>query len=191
MSVVDYLLDSKRLGQLGPVRLGQVVREATRRGDAGVQYAAFVALDEWYEGQMELLMEAEVLGPPIGKGRPKSVRTKVGVRNYTPATTAAWEQAAAMVFQAAWGKEQYSGPAVLHVEAVFDRPKALLRKKDPEGRFWRPKKPDADNVLKIVADAIVKAAVVEDDRQIVRWAIRSCYAAKGHGSLVAVKLFKL
>jgi Holliday junction resolvase RusA-like endonuclease len=54
--------------------------------------------------------------------------------------------------------------------------------------MWRPTKPDGDNVLKAVADALQDAGVVTDDKVIVTATVESLYAAKGEGPSVEVSL---
>jgi Holliday junction resolvase RusA-like endonuclease len=67
------------------------------------------------------------------------------------------------------------------VKAIKSRPQRLTRKSDPEGLMWRTTKPDADNVLKIVLDAIETAGIVTGDQQVALVECRSLYAEKvGH-----------
>jgi Holliday junction resolvase RusA-like endonuclease len=58
------------------------------------------------------------------------------------------------------------GPIEVHVEAWFSRPKSRVWKTKPMPAEWHTKKPDADNVLKAVLDALNGVAWV-DDAQIV------------------------
>lgn len=137
---------------------------------------------------MTILLETKIPGQPVGKARPR-ITTRYGKTvAYTPAKTRNWESMAAKIFKRAWGQRPpYDGPSQIHVVAVSRRPQRLLRKKDPHGRMWRQAKPDGDNVLKSVADAIEKAGVVKDDKDIVRMSADSVYAAKGEEECVWVK----
>jgi len=196
----EYRRKVLRLSDLDIEDVGAVFQAASRRGEAHVQYAAFCILDDWITRFLPLFFRVEILGPPIGKARPKSVRikTKDGrtiPHTYTPTKTSEWEQAAAFLFKNQLRKstervQLITGPVVLKVEAIADRPKRLYRKKDPEGRIWRETIPDGDNVLKTVGDALDKS-VLGNDKQIVSWSIRGCYAAKYEGSMVVVRLYRL
>jgi Holliday junction resolvase RusA-like endonuclease len=196
----EYQKRKALLPSLDYGEVGEVFREATRRGEACVQYEAFCILDDWITRYMSRIFEVEILGPPIGKARPKSARIKtkegrVFTHTYTPTKTSEWEQAAAFLFknQLRMVTERVQlivGPVVLKVEAVADRPKRLYRKKDPEGRIWRETIPDGDNVLKTVGDALDKS-VLGNDKQVVSWSIRGCYAAKYEGSMTVVRLYRL
>jgi len=60
--------------------------------------------------------------------------------------------------------EPLTEPLSLSVQFVFPRPKRLQRKRDPAWRLPKPDKPDADNLLKAVMDAL-NQVVWADDRQ--------------------------
>lgn len=127
------------------------------------------------------ILKVTIPGQPVGKGRPRLTTRGGFARAFTPAKTRAWETMAAALIRAApapWNLPTDKPVRVL-VEAVGQRPKTLLRKKDPEGRLWRPTKPDIDNVGKAVMDALVLAGFLKDDVQVVELTARSLYAAKG------------
>jgi len=109
---------------------------------------------------------------------------------FRPASTAQWEDNAAGLFAVAWhGLDPLTQPCRLTVRAVAKRPQRLCRKKDPAGRIWRTTKPDLDNVVKAVCDALVRARVIIDDTHIS--ALHSCaslYAAKEQDPCVEVEL---
>lgn len=137
----------------------------------------------------EDVLNCVVPGQPVGKGRPRVTRTG---HAFTPKKTRAWEASASTLFRIAnKSKRQIEGPVGLWVEAVAARPKRLQRRNDPVDRIWRQSRPDGDNVLKIVADALEKAGVIQNDSQIVEWFCRSYYAAKGEEPCVAVRVFRL
>lgn len=124
-----------------------------------------------------------IAGEPIGKGRPRVVRTKSGnVRGVTPQKTREWERYAVRVLVWWWrGRPPLVGPVKVSVKAIKSRPQRLTRKSDPEGLMWRTVTPDADNVLKIVLDSIETAGIVTGDQQVALVECRSLYAEKvGH-----------
>ena len=135
------------------------------------------------------MLTLSIPGDPVGKGRPRVTVRAGHAHAYTPQRTAAWESGAAWLMRNEWGiRAPYEGIVRVTVEAVASRPKRLLRKGDPEGRMWRPAKPDADNVLKAVLDALVNAGVLRDDVQAVEVIARSWYASKGEGPSVEVNV---
>jgi Holliday junction resolvase RusA-like endonuclease len=94
------------------------------------------------------LLRLTILGEPVGKGRPR-VSTRNGViRSYTPKKTRDWEK-----------------------DAV------ALARKNPGIRLWRVARPDIDNVIKAVADAIQKAEIITNDSRICSVLGTSCYGA--------------
>ena len=94
-----------------------------------------------------------------------------GRRTYMPAEHRAWEDAAVVQLrgQRTPGDATFTGFVTVSIEAWMPRPKArpdwFPREPWKAGRAWAtPTKPDADNIAKIVLDAMVKADVLEDDR---------------------------
>jgi len=136
---------------------------------------------------MELIpiLSVTILGQPVGKGRP---RMSPRGHAYTPGKTREWEAGAAGAMALAWPFVPLEEPVAVTVRAVSSRPRKLMRRIDPPGRMWRTAKPDADNVLKIVCDALEKAGVVADDRYIVMMSVQSLYVAKGETARVEVEL---
>ena len=137
----------------------------------------------------ELLMEALVPGDPIGKGRPRGTARGGYVKLYTPKRTADWERAAALLVRNAWKRAPYEGPVHVEFDAVFHRPKRLLRKRDPEGRVWHVSKPDIDNVAKSGLDSLVMAGMIRDDVQCVSLQCRSMYTSKAEGPCLELRVY--
>jgi Holliday junction resolvase RusA-like endonuclease len=139
-----------------------------------------------------ILLSVKIPGAPVGKGRPRITTVGGFARAYTPAKTRSWEKDAAAVFAAAWGnQEPLAVPVAVSIDAVSKRPGSLSRRKDPDGRMWRPAKVDADNVAKAVNDALENAGVVLDDYYIVDLHVRSLYTAKGEEPRVEVTLRRI
>ena len=127
----------------------------------------------------------EVPGEPIGKARPRVVDGHA----YTPSRTKAYEEAVRLAYKQAvkdrpelerrWDKDAQLS---IQIAAFYQVPKKVSRQmKAAMLRFEdRPrKKPDLDNVLKIVSDAL-NGLAYHDDSQIVHmdaskyWAITPC-----------------
>jgi len=132
-------------------------------------------------------MKVSIPGQPVGKGRHRSARIGKFVRHYTPTKTVCWEALALSIMEDQHTGMPFDVPVRMHVVAVGKRPKRLMRKKDPEGRMWRCTKPDGDNVLKAVCDAMVKAGIVIDDTHLIDQHVLSVYAAKGEQPCVEVE----
>ena len=86
----------------------------------------------------------------------------------------AYRKAVAWAAKAA-GAKPIEGPVVMHVVAVFPRPKTLRRKKDPRGLIPKQSKPDMKNVLCGIEDAL-EGICYRNDSQIVRHHLSKCWA---------------
>lgn len=108
-----------------------------------------------------------VEGQPEGKARPRFTRAGI---TFTPKKTVAYEERIRDRFLQAGGKMvPYGGYVFINVEAIFDIPKSYPKKKREAclcGGIRPDKKPDADNILKAVLDAL-NGVAYEDDRQVV------------------------
>lgn len=113
-------------------------------------------------------MEFVVLGAPQGKARPRFSRKSGTV--YTPKKTANYEKKIAAEYQRNGGPCFPAGTYVrVHVKAVFPIPQSWSKVKRQEAAndLLRPdKKPDIDNILKVVLDAL-NGVAYEDDKQVV------------------------
>jgi Holliday junction resolvase RusA-like endonuclease len=122
-----------------------------------------------------------VPGEPTGKGRPRVVRLPNGASHtYTPEKTAAYERRVQHEYWRQTNCARFAdGDALaLKIEAYCGIPKNASRAKRAamESGALRPaKKPDIDNILKAVADALNTIAY-RDDTQIVDARIRKMYS---------------
>ncbi len=112
-----------------------------------------------------------VLGEPTGKGRPKFDTRGPYVRAVTPKKTANYETLVRMEYEAQCGGFAFGKDAALGmlVTAYKPIPKGTSKRKAAQmlNNEVRPcKKPDWDNVGKIVCDAL-NAVAYYDDAQIV------------------------
>ena len=106
-----------------------------------------------------------VHGKPVGKQRPRTVRTRGGgVRTYTPKETVAFERAVALAGRGA-GLRPVEGPVSVEVVAVYEPPTSWSerRKREAMGQPHQGRG-DADNVLKSVCDALEGVAYPGDHR---------------------------
>lgn len=133
-------------------------------------------------------MQFIVNGRPQGKKRPRFSRISHTV--YTPRETISYENQIAMAFKAGGGRCIPEGQCVaVSVTAFFPVPKSYSkgrRKACIDGAIRPDKKPDIDNVLKVVLDAL-NGLAYDDDKQVIE-AICRKYYTDGEGYLwVAIK----
>ena len=64
------------------------------------------------------------------------------------------------------------------------------RKRTPVPRKWRTKKPDLDNMIKLVKDAC-SGIVFLDDNQIVKMSAEKIQCAQGEAPFTRVRFFEL
>ena len=120
-----------------------------------------------------MILRFSVPGLPIGKARPRFASGHA----YTPRRTRAYEDevtlsALVAMRSHATGRGRLrrtpfplEGPLSLTVRAYFPRPKSHPR------RQWHPAKPDGDNVVKAIADALEVAGAYRDDARIVHFEV--------------------
>lgn len=104
-----------------------------------------------------------VPGTPRGKQRPRFWNG----RAVTPKETREYEQAIALVAKSK-GAQPYEFPCRIEITAVFEPSASWTRKKTQaalEGRLHHTKRPDADNAMKIVLDAL-NGVAWKDDAQV-------------------------
>ena len=122
------------------------------------------------------MYEFEMIGEPVGKARPR-MNTRTG-RAYTPTNTKLYEYSLRQ-----WFIREY--PSFVPIEsrvkvtiiAYFGIPKSTSKKKAAEmlaGNISPTKKPDADNIIKIVLDAMNNFAF-KDDTQVTKLEIEKKY----------------
>jgi Holliday junction resolvase RusA-like endonuclease len=124
------------------------------------------------------VIELVIPGEPKGKGRPKFVRATG--RAFTPKPTRLAEEFVRQVWMRAGSPRLDEGPLAVEVEVVLARPQGHRRRDGSLGAVglrspWPTKRPDWDNVAKLVADSL-NGLAYRDDAQIVdarvvkRWA---------------------
>ena len=120
------------------------------------------------------MIEFTIPGEPRGKSRPRVVRLKNGAStSYTPDKTVAYEDLARQRFRQQWPSAELpfpdKTPVCVMITACFSIPKSASKKARAamtEGLISPTKKPDVDNVIKIVLDAL-NGFAWHDDAQVV------------------------
>ena len=119
----------------------------------------------------------EVPGKITGKARPR-VNTMTG-RAYTPGNTKDYEMLIKQYFKIKYPKfETLEGRIHVKIIAYFEPPKQTSKKQVElmlKNSISPTKKPDIDNVIKIVLDALNKMAF-RDDSQITKIEIEKRYS---------------
>lgn len=116
-------------------------------------------------------LEFTVPGEPISQGRPRFSTRGGFARAYDPKKSRDGKAVVKLcardaVLEVGWN-EPMSGPIEMLVQFGIALPKSQYRKRTPIPRKWRVKKPDIDNLMKLVKDAC-SGVVFLDDNQVVR-----------------------
>ena len=114
---------------------------------------------------MELL-NVTVLGQPIPKARPRFSKGHA----YTPKRTKDYEK----LIQANLPNIKIHEPIEVQITAIFKRPQRLKTKHSPSGLIPHTKRPDLDNVVKAILDALNNILV--DDSQVYSIQAKKFYA---------------
>lgn len=134
---------------------------------------------------MNEVIRITVPGQPQGKGRARVCLRGGYARAYTPDSTAAYEN----LIKLAYGNRGISVvPVELAVTAYYRIPKAFSKKKRNEalsGAVRPQTKPDIDNVVKVVCDALNKVAY-NDDTQVVK-IVAEKYYGETPGIVIEIK----
>ena len=124
-----------------------------------------------------MIYEFEVPGKITGKGRPR-VNTETAIA-YTPAKTKNYEELIKQYFIIKYrGIDFLEGRIFITIKAFISIPKNASKKEKEEmlkGKISPTKKPDIDNIAKIVLDALNKLAF-KDDNQVTKLNLEKIYA---------------
>ena len=99
-------------------------------------------------------MQFTILGPPVGKGRPRATIRNGKINVYTPGKTRSYEETVALLYLAAGGAKLI-GPVRIRIDATFEMPMSWsMKKRKATDGTWCEKKPDHDNISKIISDSL-------------------------------------
>lgn len=126
-------------------------------------------------------------GEPQGKGRPRFSVINGHANARTPDKTVIYENLVRMEYRRQCGDARFPDDAVLRMEilAVFAIPASAskAKKQRMENGELRPtKKPDMDNIVKVIADSL-NGIAYRDDAQIV-----DCGISKRYGDVPRVEV---
>lgn len=131
------------------------------------------------------MIEFTIPGDPRGKARPRVVRLKNGASmSYTPDKTVEYEELIRQRFRQQWPSTElpfpYKTPVCVMITACFGIPKSTSKKARTamlSGQTYPTKKPDVDNVVKIVLDAL-NGFAWHDDAQVIDLHISKTYTER-------------
>lgn len=132
-----------------------------------------------------------VEGTPLGKGRPRYVRTQKGIMTYTPEQTVNYENLVKLSYINGAGPVKLEGPLQVTIECYFPVPASTSRKKRDQmlrGEIRHTKKPDCDNLAKSILDAL-NGVAYDDDKQICRLDVFKNYGDRA-GAVVTIEELK-
>lgn len=127
----------------------------------------------------------EIKEKAIGKQRPRySSKMK---RMYTPAKTSSFEEKVKWAFKSKYNieTELSTKPFKAKIIAIFEPPKSISKKKKEELLYSEyTKKPDVDNIAKIILDSL-NGLAYKDDNQVSELLVFKQY---GNENLIIVEL---
>lgn len=112
------------------------------------------------------MVRIRIPGKPMGKQRARTLKNGY---SYTPEQTVCYENLVRLIYRESGGGYM-EGPLKARVKIVYDIPKSTTKKNRAAmeaGKMFPTKKPDIDNVQKIIFDAL-NGIAYKDDTQIVR-----------------------
>lgn len=125
-----------------------------------------------------MIYEFEVPGKIIGKGRPR-INSYTG-SVYTPTRTKDYETLVEQYFLLKYPRfKPFEGRVQVEINANFEIPKSTKKAEKElmlENKINPTKKPDIDNIVKIILDAM-NGIAFKDDTQITKLSVEKKYAA--------------
>lgn len=121
-----------------------------------------------------------VLGEPKGKGRPKFTTRGGYARAITPEQTVSYENLIMVEYRRQCGTRRFDDKDMIGIRIVayYGIPKSVSKKKRKEmlsGDIRPTKKPDNDNIVKVIEDALNDVAY-KDDKNIVDCVVQKFYS---------------
>lgn len=121
----------------------------------------------------------KVIGEPVGKGRPRFTRAGT---TYTPRKTAEYESLVRLEYERQCSGLPYPKgiPIKMEINAFFGIPRSTgvkSRERMRSGEIRPTKKPDVDNIAKIIADSL-NGIAYHDDAQIVSCTVHKRYSSE-------------
>lgn len=119
-----------------------------------------------------------VPGEPKGKSRPRVYNRNGKSIATTPQDTLNYENLVKWCYSSQGNGNKIQGEIEAHIKAYYSIPKSMTRKNKQlieEDKLHPTKKPDLDNVAKIILDSLNKIAF-DDDSQVVKLIVEKYYS---------------
>lgn len=132
------------------------------------------------------MIQFTIPGKITGKGRP---RFTISGHVYTPKTTSDYEKLVKCSYLETKSK-RLEGPIRVTIAAVFEIPKSYTKHQKIEadmGTLKPTKKPDVDNITKIILDAL-NGVAYQDDKQVIEVEVVKHYGHIGEEEHVIISL---
>lgn len=122
-------------------------------------------------------MVITILGKPVGKARPRFRRAGFKVITYTPPENKKYEKEVARIYKQSIGVLYTDIPLRVRILAKFPIPESWSKNKDRalKGEIKPNKKPDLDNIAKIILYGLNGVAYT-DDKQVTSLEIEKVYS---------------
>jgi len=132
-------------------------------------------------------------GEPVAQGRPRFSTHGGFPRAYDPKKSKEGKQSVRFFVANQMEKEGLApleGPIMMQAQFGIKLPTSQERKRNPKPRMWRNKKPDLDNLIKLVKDACSGIAFL-DDNQIVKVSAEKIQCAQGEAPFTRIRFKEL
>lgn len=150
-----------------------------------------IFFDQYVNSETELKeANCTIPGKPFAKQRPRASRRGRFTTVYTPKQTVDYENLVKYSYYEQNGHLLLEGPLEVEIVGTFPTPASASKKQTQkmlDGEIMHTKKPDCDNMAKIVLDALNDIAY-HDDSQIVDLRIKKQY---GENPNVCIKMREL
>jgi Holliday junction resolvase RusA-like endonuclease len=124
------------------------------------------------------MIEFTVYGEPVAQGRPRFTTINGHVKAYDPAKSRDYKQYVKLVASDHKPEKLLEGAIALHLNIYRSIPKSFSKKKQKQaedGELRPTTKPDVDNFLKAIKDAM-KGIIWRDDSQVVSVIVNKWYS---------------
>lgn len=132
----------------------------------------------------------EIQGVPVGKARPRVTFQNGRARAYTADRTREYENRIKVAYLKKFGHRRLDGALRVDVIAYFTPPKSVskrMRAAMLDGEIPYTKKPDTDNIIKSVTDALNDVAYADDANIIAVYGFKQ-YSEYAHTDVVITKI---
>ena len=122
-------------------------------------------------------VQFEIIGEPQGKGRHRVQVIRGKVHTYTPDATANYENLVKVMYLRACGRVRLYGAIKAEITAIYSIPQSWSKKRKEaacKGDIAPMKKPDTDNIAKIILDSL-NGVAYDDDKQVVELVVKKQY----------------